>query len=869
MHIGRRYVALAASALAIVGGVVLPTSANAAATVTMSSYAVTTAPDFATDRYADPWDFDNTADLPMSAGRAGSGVSGPNLQNGTYVADVAAGGWLNFVQTISGSLPWGRDGQAIPIDTSTYTRFSMRIWSAKADYAMVVWNNCPEMALSCYGAQRVFTRAGWGTYDVAMKKLPTETAAEWSGQMVGLRVDPAETKGGRVQLDWVRLYQPGSSRQITVGGSANADVVLDLDRDPSNGNETTIARDNGSVRTGSDGRATLDTSLLPPGTWQIGLRTSGTFDYSAKPLVIGEPPMPVVLDPDAGGGRDVNDVMGGSRWDMNEASDVGAFFNATGSVANGVFHGRNAGPVINDPGFRPRMPGVIDGTRFHRLTVKVSYDGPFSLADAPGGGMMARWIWGLPGRGNLVSSEDMVVNPGDNTIVVDLTSDRFRVVDAYSETQDSWANRIGVVSFDPNEDPSTDRTWHIDDIKLAEDDRGDGSFAVRFADANYADGTVADVVVRQGSPTGPATTVGRDIGVTPGVNTFTWTMGSLPSGTYWVGVTMKRGGATATGMSTGPVQMTSTAPFGSLDSATAAGPGAVRVQGWAIDPNTGDAAAPVHVYIDGRGMVTSTGTSRPDVAAAYAVGGGHGFDATMTGLPDGAHQACAFAYRASGSTLLGCRSVVTGLGTNGTDPIGSVDVIAPATGGVRVSGWTLDRSTATSNTFHVYVDGAFATRGTADGDRSDVAAAFPGYGSRHGFGTTVPVPPGRHQVCVFGLDQVAPGTNALLRCADVVVPSVPWGSVDAVSRSGNTVTVAGWVLDPRAATAAAHVYVDGAGVAAVPTTLGRADVSGVFPFYTAPTTGFSTQVAVPAGAHQVCVFAVGTQGSQLLNCRGV
>ena len=870
MQPGHRRLALTALVLSLVGTVLVPSPAQAAASVTMSSYTVASGPDFASDRYADAWDFTNSADLPMSAGRAGVGVSNVSLQNGSYVADVAPGGWLNLVQTISGSLPWGRDGQAMPMDTSTYTRFSMRIWSARADYAMVVWNNCPEMALSCYGAQRVITHAGWGVYDVAMKKLPTETAAEWTGQMVGLRLDPAESKGGRVQLDWVRLYQPGSGRQITLSGSSGADIMLDPDRDPTNGNESTLARDNATVRTGSDGRATIDTSLLSPGTWQIGMRTSGGFGYAARPLVVSEPPMPVVLDPDASGGLDVNDVLGGSRWDMNEASDISSQPNAAGSVANGIFHGRNAGPVVNDPNVRFTLPGLVDGTRFHRLTVKAAYDGPFSLADAPGGGMVARWIWGAQGSSGLTSSEDLVVAPGDNTITVDLSDDRFRVVDAYSSTQTGWAGqRINFVSFDPNEDPSTDRTWRIDDVKLAEDDKGSGSFAVRFTDANHAAGTVAEVIVRQGSPTGPATTVGRDIAVTPGVNTFNWSMGSMPSGTYWVGVTMKRGGATATAMSTGPVQMKATAPFGSVDSATAAGAGGVRVRGWAIDPHTGDAASPVHVYVDGRAVVTSTGTSRPDVGAAFGVGADHGFDATVTGLPDGSHQACAFAYRAAGSTLLGCRTVVTGLGANGSDPIGSVDVIAAATGGVRVSGWTLDRSTATSNTFHVYVDGAFAARGTADGDRPDVAAALPGYGSRHGFGTTVPVSPGRHQVCVFGLDQVAPGANILLRCADVVTPALPWGSVDAVGRSGGTVTVAGWVLDPRAGSAAAHVYIDGVGAAAVPTTLGRADVAGAFPSYTAPTTGFSTRIAVPAGAHQVCVFAVGAQGSQLLNCRGV
>lgn len=116
MQPGHRRHALATVLVALAAAVVLPGPAQAAPGVTLSSTTVTSAPDFATDKYADPWDFANVDDLPMSAGRAGSGVSNISLQGGNYNADVSAGGWLNLVQTIAGSLPYGRDGQAIPIE---------------------------------------------------------------------------------------------------------------------------------------------------------------------------------------------------------------------------------------------------------------------------------------------------------------------------------------------------------------------------------------------------------------------------------------------------------------------------------------------------------------------------------------------------------------------------------------------------------------------------------------------------------------------------------------------------------------------------------------------------------------------------------
>ena len=85
-------------------------------------------------------------------------------------------------------------------------------------------------------------------------------------------------------------------------------------------------------------------------------------------------------------------------------------------------------------------------------------------------------------------------------------------------------------------------------------------------------------------------------------------------------------------------------------------------------------------------------------------------------------------------------------------------------------------------------------------------------------------------VCVFGIDKVAPGSNRLLGCRDVRRTVSPWGSVDTLSRSGDTVSFSGWVLDPRRSTGtAAHVYVDGAGAANVATTGARADVNAIFP----------------------------------------
>jgi hypothetical protein len=98
-------------------------------------------------------------------------------------------------------------------------------------------------------------------------------------------------------------------------------------------------------------------------------------------------------------------------------------------------------------------------------------------------------------------------------------------------------------------------------------------------------------------------------------------------------------------------------PFGNVDTVTPAGAAQVRVQGWAIDPDT---TAPVrmHLYVDGRlvGDIEAS-TLRSDVGAVFAgYGNNHGFDGTVAVSPAGS-TVCVFALNAgpgTANTLLGC-----------------------------------------------------------------------------------------------------------------------------------------------------------------------------------------------------------------------
>ena len=208
-------------------------------------------------------------------------------------------------------------------------------------------------------------------------------------------------------------------------------------------------------------------------------------------------------------------------------------------------------------------------------------------------------------------------------------------------------------------------------------------------------------------------------------------------------------------------------PFGNLEAATGV-PGGVSVQGWAIDPDT---AAPiqVHVYVDAAAVALTADGARPDVGAAYpGAGPNHGFSSPLIGATPGRHQVCAYAINVGpGYTnpSLGCRTVTV----PNTSPIGNLETVTGVPGGVSVQGWAIDPDTPSPIQVHLYVDAA-ALPVTADGSRPDVAAVYPGYGPAHGYTAVLGATPGSHRVCAYGIN-VGPGSNALLGCRTVVVPS--------------------------------------------------------------------------------------------------
>ena len=202
-------------------------------------------------------------------------------------------------------------------------------------------------------------------------------------------------------------------------------------------------------------------------------------------------------------------------------------------------------------------------------------------------------------------------------------------------------------------------------------------------------------------------------------------------------------------------------PIGNLE-AVDPGFASGRVQGWAVDPDT-SGPVDVHVYVDGAwAAATRAGVDRPYVAGALPLAGSrHGF-AVDVAMSPGTHQVCTYAINVgagASNPQLGCRTVRVS-----NAPIGNIEAVARLYDVLLVSGWAVDPDTSASVRLRVTVDGAAVASPTADLDRPAVGAAFPGYGSAHGFQQIVASTPGPHTICVVALNAGAGSTDTPLGC---------------------------------------------------------------------------------------------------------
>jgi hypothetical protein len=213
------------------------------------------------------------------------------------------------------------------------------------------------------------------------------------------------------------------------------------------------------------------------------------------------------------------------------------------------------------------------------------------------------------------------------------------------------------------------------------------------------------------------------------------------------------------------------APAGRMDAVAAVGGGRVAVAGWVWDPSVPSAALSVHYYVDERLLgVSEASEVRSDVGALLpSAGARHGF-LTWLDVGVGRHRICAYAINVGvpgPHPSVGCRT----LDVADSPPIGALaPLVRVGPGELAVWGWAFDPdSPAATTSVRVRVDGTDQGVLVADGVLPDLALAFPAAGPAHGFGTSLILPAGQHQVCVSALSPAGQAGTTSLGCSLLTV----------------------------------------------------------------------------------------------------
>lgn len=192
--------------------------------------------------------------------------------------------------------------------------------------------------------------------------------------------------------------------------------------------------------------------------------------------------------------------------------------------------------------------------------------------------------------------------------------------------------------------------------------------------------------------------------------------------------------------------------------------------------------------------------------------------------------------------------------SDASTPHGEVKELWTVSNGIRLWGWAFDPDDTTAAVqIHVRYGSTWAAT-IADQPNSAPEALYPGVGSNHGYGMWISAPPGPQQVCVWAKN-IGAGTDRLLTCQDVIVPSGnPVGELKEIWGSPGEIHMWGWALDPDTLDSIdLHVRINDRW-AVVRANLENTAVGEAYPMH-GPNHGFSASIPADTGSNQVCVWA--------------
>ena len=176
------------------------------------------APDYATDTYGDPWDFDEDDFEGIDQwGNRPWCLKNRKVENGVLSFDVSEDPWF-----IWGNM-WGQidaSQRPVAIDIAKYPVLKMKVRQSCAAAEWTLYGRTDHPGLLHYDFP--VTGQGWQIVRVSLRR-----DARWKGILRAFRIDPtSKIEDAHIELDWVRLTrQVGASRHV-VEALGNADLPV-------------------------------------------------------------------------------------------------------------------------------------------------------------------------------------------------------------------------------------------------------------------------------------------------------------------------------------------------------------------------------------------------------------------------------------------------------------------------------------------------------------------------------------------------------------------------------------------------------------------------------------------------------------------
>jgi hypothetical protein len=550
----RRLAALSALALLAAGTQMLPATAQDPPQHGVTA-PLAAAPDFATEQFADPWDYNNLADILIDGNGPTTAAVNTRMEGARLIWDATGAGYVSPLWPgYPAALPTGREGAINPINANHYTHASFTLFAERDTPAALMWfAGCRDFTNDCMGGMSFTARQGWNTYNLPLANSFPGLTRAWQGPVFGLRLSFSAGTSTRMEQDWMRVHRPTGDVQVSWSNPGGGSANLVWQREAAPG----YARTSGVVApiSGGSGTTAFPASAYPPGTYRFVVESGGQTGAPSDPLVIAAPPLPTVLDPSAAGGEDWAARHTGRGWDFTDPSDAAQLGNVQDVQWTGdALVARNGPPQQNDPFVVLRQPGPIDPDRYHRVTVRMTYEGPFNLAFADGGGTHGRLLWQRADLGeSWVDSREIVTYTTVDTYTWSMKTDPPGRI---SETGVPWTGSpVTKVRWDPNEDEGA-RRWTLYEVSLRADAETAGSaFDIRWRDADHRPGSTVTLAHHPGGPGAAGVTIASGVEQQAGVNTYRWDAGAVPHGQHWISVTVTDGVNTNRAMSSGPVRV--------------------------------------------------------------------------------------------------------------------------------------------------------------------------------------------------------------------------------------------------------------------------------------------------------------------------